>query len=171
MTADRAALVTNRAGVRSGIVTPAVLSPASETWRKSAIARVPAINDMLDTATADLSLEQMNYSERAGVLSLAFSLIHVVGTQGRNVSHFITRTPSLWSVTVRAAVALWRRGARPWRSPPRAERALDLSDATLVPRVERPLLDAFAPDEPCAAEDAQVLAGGPCGRQDDDTQD
>ena len=75
---------------------PSPLPPASEAWRTSITARITAVNDLLEMAAADLTLEQMNHVERKGVLPIAFSLIHVVGGQDRNVSKFVTRTPSLW---------------------------------------------------------------------------
>src|ERR671936_148816 len=75
---------------------PSPLPPASEAWRTSITARITAVNDLLEMAAADLTLEQMNHVERKGVLPIAFSLIHVVGGQDRNISKFVTRTPSLW---------------------------------------------------------------------------
>jgi hypothetical protein len=75
---------------------PSPLPPASEPWRKAITARITAVNDMLDLAVADVTLEQVNHVERKGVLPIAFSLIHVVGGQDRSVSQFITKTPLLW---------------------------------------------------------------------------
>ena len=71
--------------------------PATEAWRGSITARIATVNDMLDIAVADLTLDQVNHSERKGVLSIAFSLAHVVGSQDRTVSrHFGDGAPSLW---------------------------------------------------------------------------
>jgi len=75
---------------------PSPLPPASEPWRTAIAARITAINDMLEIAASDLTLEQVNHVERKGVLPLAFSLIHVVGGQDRTMSRFVTNTPALW---------------------------------------------------------------------------
>src|SRR5437879_4578230 len=75
---------------------------------------------MLDMATADLTLEQMNHVERKGVLPISFSLIHVVGGQDRNVARYITRTPSLWeSGDWKKKIGLV--GESPMRGTPMAE--------------------------------------------------
>lgn len=75
---------------------PETLIP-SEAWRASITARIAAIDDMLDLAVADLTLEQVNYVERTGVLPIAFSLIHVVGSQDRSASrHLADGAPTLW---------------------------------------------------------------------------
>ncbi len=71
--------------------------PATEAWRSSITARITAINDMLDLAVVDLTLEQVNRVERKGVLPIAFSLSHVVGGQDRAASRFLANgAPSLW---------------------------------------------------------------------------
>ena len=71
--------------------------PATEAWRSSITARITAVNDMLDLAVADLTLDQVNRSERKGVLPIAFSLAHVVGSQDRSASRFLANgAPSLW---------------------------------------------------------------------------
>ena len=69
---------------------------ASEDWRRSIGARVTAMNGMLDQAVADLTLEQVNHRERTGVLSIAFSLAHVVGGQDRNVARLLDKGAMLW---------------------------------------------------------------------------
>lgn len=69
----------------------------TEDWRASISARVGAMNDMLGLAVADLTLEQVNHVERDGVLPIAFSLAHVVGSQDRSVSRFLADgAPMLW---------------------------------------------------------------------------
>ncbi len=71
--------------------------PATEAWRSSITARITAVNDMLDLAVADLTLDQVNRAERKGVLPIAFSLAHVVGSQDRSASRFLANgAPSLW---------------------------------------------------------------------------
>src|SRR3954463_1273241 len=74
---------------------PEVLK-ASEAWRQHFGARITAANGLLETATKDLTLEQVNHKERGGVLSIAFSLAHVVGGQDRNVARFLDKGPTLW---------------------------------------------------------------------------
>ncbi len=69
---------------------------ADEGWRRAFAARTTAVNGLLEKATADLTLDQVNHRERAGVLSIAFSLAHVVGGQDRNVSRFLDKGPLLW---------------------------------------------------------------------------
>lgn len=69
---------------------------ATEGWRRHIGARMGAVNGMLEVAVKDLTLEQVNHRERAGVLSIAFSLAHVVGGQDRTVARFLDRGPLLW---------------------------------------------------------------------------
>jgi hypothetical protein len=90
----------------------------SEAWRASITARMTAVNDMLDVAVADLTLEQVNHVERDGVLPIAFSLIHVVASQDRSASRFLADgAPSLWDQsgwTQKVKLA----GAVPFRGTP-----------------------------------------------------
>lgn len=44
----------------------------------------------------DMSLEQVNHFERPGVLPIAFSLLHYVQGEDRNVSSMILERPTLW---------------------------------------------------------------------------
>lgn len=74
---------------------PETLS-ATEAWRRHIGARIGAMNGMLDAAVKDLTLDQVNHRERPGVLSIAFSLAHVVGGQDRTVAMFLDRGPALW---------------------------------------------------------------------------
>ena len=69
---------------------------ATEAWRGAFTARMTAVNSLLDKATSDLTLTQVNHRERAGVLSIAFSLAHVVGGQDRNVARLLDGGPMLW---------------------------------------------------------------------------
>ena len=68
----------------------------TEAWRQQFGARMTAANTLLDRATQDLTLEQVNHRERGGVLSIAFSLAHVVGGQDRNVGRLLDKGPMLW---------------------------------------------------------------------------
>lgn len=78
------------------------------------------MNTMLDQSVADLALPQVNYRERAGVLSIAFSLTHVVGGQDRNVARLLDHGPMLWqSGNWQAKVKLV--GELPQRGTPMAD--------------------------------------------------
>ena len=72
------------------------LDRADEGWRRAFTARMTAVNGLLEKATADLTLAQVNHRERAGVLSVAFSLAHVIGGQDRNVAKYLDKGPVLW---------------------------------------------------------------------------
>jgi hypothetical protein len=48
-------------------------------------------------ATSDLSTEQLNYTEREGVLPITFSLLHYVCGEDRNVSAFVYDEPMVWT--------------------------------------------------------------------------
>lgn len=69
---------------------------ATEAWRQHFGARMTAVNGLLDRATQDLTLDQVNHRERDGVLSIAFSLTHVIGGQDRNVGRLLDKGPALW---------------------------------------------------------------------------
>ena len=69
---------------------------ATEAWRQQFGARMTAVNGLLDAATKDLTLEQVNHKERDGVLAIAFSLAHVIGGQDRNVARLLDKGPLLW---------------------------------------------------------------------------
>lgn len=69
---------------------------ATEAWRTSIGARVSAVHVLLTDAVADLSVEQVNHVERAGVLPIAFSLMHVVGTEDRSVTRHLQGGSSVW---------------------------------------------------------------------------
>ena len=72
------------------------LDRADEGWRRSFAARMTAVNGLLEKATADLTPAQVNHRERPGVLSIAFSLAHVIGGQDRNVAKYLDKGPLLW---------------------------------------------------------------------------
>jgi hypothetical protein len=79
-----------------------------------------AINGMLDESVADLTLAQVNHRERGGVLSIAFSLAHVVGGQDRNVAQLLDGGPTLWE-TGGWAKRIGLAGDLPKRGTPMAE--------------------------------------------------
>ena len=94
---------------------PVALAP-TEAWRASIAARMTAINDMLDVAVADLTLDQVNHVERDGVLPIAFSLIHVVASQDRSASRYLADgaqplwDEGRWNEKVKLSVAVPFRG-------------------------------------------------------------
>lgn len=99
---------------------PATMAP-SEGWRASITARITAIDHMLDLAAADLTLDQVNHVERDGVLPLAFSLIHVVGSQDRSASRYLADgAPTVWD-DGGWAQKVRLDGAVPFRGTPMAE--------------------------------------------------
>lgn len=59
--------------------------------------RVRAMNILWERALSDLTLEQMNHHERAGVLPMAFSFSHYMQTQDRSISVMFNRELPLWS--------------------------------------------------------------------------
>lgn len=87
----------------------------SEHWRTSFTARLGASYVLLEKATADLTLAQVNHRERPGVLSIAFSLAHVVGGQDRNAARYLDRGPMLWELW---AARVGYRGEMPQRGTP-----------------------------------------------------
>ncbi len=98
-----------------------VTSVPTEAWRASITARITAVNDMLDLAVADLTLEQVNHVERKGVLPIAFSLMHVVGSQDRSASRFLAgEAPMLWQEGA-WATRVRLDGPVPFRGTPMAE--------------------------------------------------
>jgi hypothetical protein len=58
--------------------------------------RILALNVLWDRAVGDLSLEQMNHHERAGVLPLAFSFSHYIRAQDQAISMPFLREGPLW---------------------------------------------------------------------------
>lgn len=72
------------------------MEPTTERWRTEIGARVSAVHTMLAQAVEDLTPEQVNHVERAGVLPLAFSLLHVVGSEDRSVTRYLRAGPSVW---------------------------------------------------------------------------
>ncbi len=69
---------------------------ATEQWRASICARVTAVHVMLTSAVADLDVEQVNHVEREGVLPIAFSLMHVIGSEDRSVTRYLDGGASVW---------------------------------------------------------------------------
>lgn len=100
---------------------PTATSLATEAWRMSICARVAAADDLLDLAAADLTLDQVNHVERTGVLPIAFSLLHVVGSQDRTVSQYLADdAATIWD-TADWAKRIGLVGAPPRRGTPMDE--------------------------------------------------
>lgn len=128
-----------------------------ERWRRSLGARMNAVNGMLDAAIGDLTLAQVNHRERPGVLSIAFSLMHVVGGQDRTVARFLEQRPSLWesgSFATRVGYA----GELPARGTPMAvAESIQLRDLAAWHEYQRAVF----------ARTGAAIAGAPLARFDE----
>ena len=58
--------------------------------------RIRAMNTLWERAISDLTLEQVNHHERAGVLPMAFSFSHYIRAQDQALSGPFLREPALW---------------------------------------------------------------------------
>jgi hypothetical protein len=58
--------------------------------------RIRALNVLWERAVSDMTLEQVNHHERAGVLPIAFSLSHYIRAQDQAISGPFLRQPTLW---------------------------------------------------------------------------
>jgi hypothetical protein len=58
--------------------------------------RIRAMNTLWERAVSDLTVEQMNHHERAGVLPMAFSFCHYLRTQDQSISGPFLGGPPLW---------------------------------------------------------------------------
>ena len=58
--------------------------------------RIGAMHELWRRGVADLTLEQVNYRERPGVLPIAFSLLHFVRGEDSTVGRLLLDGPSLW---------------------------------------------------------------------------
>ncbi len=58
--------------------------------------RVAVMHRLWNSATSDLTTEQMNYHERPGVLPITFSLLHYILGEDRNVSMYLYDSPTEW---------------------------------------------------------------------------
>ena len=58
--------------------------------------RIRALNTLWERAVSDLTLEQMNHHERAGVLPMAFSFSHYIRAQDQSISRPMLREETLW---------------------------------------------------------------------------
>ena len=58
--------------------------------------RIGAINTLYERCVSDMTLEQVNHQERAGVLPIAFSLCHYIRAQDQSISGPFLQQPALW---------------------------------------------------------------------------
>lgn len=71
-------------------------SAVSEDWRASIARRIAAVHALWQQGVADLTLDQVNHFERAGVLPIAFTLMHFVVGEDRNVARYLGADALLW---------------------------------------------------------------------------
>ncbi|HEY9325434.1 MAG TPA: hypothetical protein VIS26_02590 [Candidatus Limnocylindria bacterium] len=95
-------------------------SAVSEDWRASIASRVAAVHALWQQGVADLTVDQVNHFERAGVLPIAFTLMHFVVGEDRNVARYLGADTLLWDRqgwAKRVALA----GEPPMRGTPMAD--------------------------------------------------
>jgi len=68
----------------------------SEMFVESLRNRIAAMNTLWERAVSDMTLEQVNHQERAGVLPIAFSLSHYIRAQDQSISGPFLREPTIW---------------------------------------------------------------------------
>ena len=118
--------MTSRAGptsapTRLGLVQTGVARPlASEEWRASIIQRLDAVHALWQQGVADLTVEQVNHFERAGVLPIAFTLMHFVVGEDRNAAKYLGAGALLWDEQ-EWAKRVGLVGAPPMRGTPMAD--------------------------------------------------
>jgi len=78
------------------VQTSARPSAVSEDWRASIASRVAAVHALWQQSVADLTVDQVNHFERAGVLPIAFTLMHFVVGEDRNVARYLAADSLLW---------------------------------------------------------------------------
>jgi hypothetical protein len=78
--------------VSTSLARPAV----SEGWRASIASRIAAVHALWQEAVVDLTVDQVNHFERAGVLPIAFTLMHLVVGEDRNVARYLGADALLW---------------------------------------------------------------------------
>jgi len=70
--------------------------PGAEIFIESLRNRVRVMNSLWERAVSDLTLQQINHHERAGVLPLAFSFCHYLRSQDQVISRALLREAPLW---------------------------------------------------------------------------
>ena len=69
----------------------------SDVFVDSLCNRIRAMNELWERAIGDMTLEQVNHHERAGVLPIAFSFSHFMQAQDRTLSVVFGKHPPLWA--------------------------------------------------------------------------
>jgi hypothetical protein len=69
---------------------------ASDESVSSLRRRISGMHHLLNLVASGISLQQVNYRERAGVLPIAFSLMHVVTGEDRTISRLLLHETALW---------------------------------------------------------------------------
>lgn len=62
----------------------------------SIVRRIVAVHALWQQGVADLTVDQVNHFERAGVLPIAFTLMHFVVGEDRNVARYLGADALLW---------------------------------------------------------------------------
>ena len=68
----------------------------SEEWRGSLVRRIRAVHALWQQGVSDLTVDQVNHFERAGVLPIAFTLTHLVVGEDRNTARYLFGKLLLW---------------------------------------------------------------------------
>ncbi len=68
----------------------------SEDWRASIVRRLAAVHALWQQGVADLTVAQANHVERAGVLPIAFTLMHCVVGEDRNTARYLGGKALIW---------------------------------------------------------------------------
>jgi len=68
----------------------------SEEWRASLAQRIAAVHSLWQQGVADLTTDQVDHVERAGVLPIAFTLMHLVVGEDRNAARYLGADALLW---------------------------------------------------------------------------
>jgi hypothetical protein len=71
-------------------------SSVSEEWRASIARRIAAVHALWQQGVSDLTVEHVNHLERAGVLPITFSLMHLVVGEDRNAARYLDAGVMLW---------------------------------------------------------------------------
>jgi len=77
------------------VSTERAIAPTEE-WRTSFARRIASVHALWQQGVSDLTLEQVNHFERPGVLPIAFTLMHYVVGEDRNVAHHLAGDALLW---------------------------------------------------------------------------
>jgi hypothetical protein len=79
--------------VQTGLARSATIS---EEWRAGMRSRIAAVHALWQQGVSDLTLAQVNHFERAGVLPIAFTLMHAIVGEDRNTARYLGAGTLLW---------------------------------------------------------------------------